>query len=74
MTMVRNFYRANADYGARLAKALGIELDQVKQVAMGSLRTNEDFIFKTSSRGRCRSGLDLGELFMHDSSILCVRR
>ncbi|MGA3185850.1 MAG: catalase [Bryobacteraceae bacterium] len=34
MTMVSYFYRANAEYGTRLAKALGIELDQVKQVAM----------------------------------------
>ena len=34
MTMVSYFYRANAEYGTRLAKALGIELDQVKLVAM----------------------------------------
>ena len=34
MTMVSYFYRANAEYGTRLAKALGIELDQVKMVAM----------------------------------------
>jgi catalase len=33
ITMVSYFYRANADYGTRLAKAVGVELDQVKQVA-----------------------------------------
>jgi hypothetical protein len=31
--MVSFFYRANADYGTRLAKALGLELEQVKEKA-----------------------------------------
>jgi catalase len=33
ITMVSFFYRANADYGTRLAKALGLELEQVKEKA-----------------------------------------
>jgi catalase len=33
MTMVSNFYKANVDYGTRLAKALGISLNDVMQIA-----------------------------------------
>lgn len=33
MKMISHFYRANADYGTRLAKALGVSLDEVKKMA-----------------------------------------
>ena len=33
LTMVSNFYKANADYGTRLAKAVNVELDAVKAAA-----------------------------------------